>query len=113
MECGKIVVKFENVYFINGTAYAGKSTMVKLLAEKYDGIACEENYQDRLLENLDTKEFPNLTYTRDLQDWGEFVRRTPDEYEAWVNGVTKECTEITSYELKSPPGGMRISRSRS
>ena len=61
-------MKFENVYFINGTAYAGKSTMVKLLAEKYDGIACEENYQDRLLENLDTKEFPNLTYTRDLQD---------------------------------------------
>ena len=101
MECGKIVVKFENVYFINGTAYAGKSTMVKLLAEKYDGIACEENYQDRLLENLDTKEFPNLTYTRDLQDWGEFVRRTPDEYEAWVNGVTKECTVLELEILKN------------
>ena len=100
MECGKIVVKFENVYFINGTAYAGKSTMVKLLAEKYDGIACEENYQDRLLENLDTKEFPNLTYTRDLQDWSEFVRRTPDEYEAWVNGVTKECTVLEIEILK-------------
>ena len=100
MECGKIVVKFENVYFINGTAYAGKSTMVKLLAEKYDGIACEENYQDRLLENLDTKEFPSLTYTRDLQDWGEFVRRTPDEYEAWVNGVTKECTVLEIEILK-------------
>ena len=100
MECGKIVVKFENVYFINGTAYAGKSTMVKLLAEKYDGIACEENYQDRLLENLDTKEFPNLTYTRDLQDWGEFVRRTPDEYEAWVNVFTKECTVLEIEILK-------------
>ena len=87
-------MKFENVYFINGTAYAGKSTMVKLLAEKYDGIVCEENYQDRLLENLDAKEFPNLTYTRDLQDWREFVKRTPDEYEAWVNGVTKECTVL-------------------
>lgn len=74
--------------------------MVKLLAEKYDGIACEENYQDRLLENLDTKEFPNLTYTRDLQDWGEFVRRTPDEYEAWVNGVTKECTVLEIEILK-------------
>lgn len=93
-------MKFENVYFINGTAYAGKSTMVKLLAEKYDGIACEENYQDRLLENLDTKEFPNLTYTRDLQDWGEFVRRTPDEYEAWVNGVTRECTVLEIEILK-------------
>ena len=93
-------MKFENVYFINGTAYAGKSTMVKLLAEKYDGIVCEENYQDRLLENLDAKEFPNLTYTRDLQDWGEFVRRTPDEYEAWVNGVTKECTVLEIEILK-------------
>jgi len=28
-------MKFGNVYFINGTAYAGKSTMVKALAEKY------------------------------------------------------------------------------
>ena len=93
-------MKFENVYFINGTAYAGKSTMVKLLAEKYDGIACKENYQDRLLEKLDAKEFPNLTYTRDLRDWGEFVRRTPDEYEAWVNGVTKECTVLEIEILK-------------
>ena len=40
-------MKFNNVYFINGTAYAGKSTMIKLLAGKYDGIACEENYHDR------------------------------------------------------------------
>ena len=77
---------------------AGSTTAI--LAEKYDGIACEENYQDRLLENLDTKEFPNLTYTRDLQDWGEFVRRTPDEYEAWVNGVTKECTVLEIEILK-------------
>ena len=93
-------MKFENVYFINGTAYAGKSTMVKLLAEKYDGITCKENYQDRLLEKLDAQEVPNLTYTRDLQDWGEFVRRTPDEYEAWVNGVTKECTVLEIEILK-------------
>lgn len=93
-------MKFENVYFINGTAYAGKSTMVKLLAEKYDGIACEENYQDRLLEKLDAQEFPNLTYTRDLRDWSEFVRRTPDEYEMWVNGVTKECTVLELEILK-------------
>ena len=26
---------FQNTYFINGTAYAGKSTMVKFLVEKY------------------------------------------------------------------------------
>lgn len=85
-------MKFRNVYFINGTAYAGKSTMVKLLAEKYNGIACEENYHDVRLADLDSVDFPGLTYTRDLKDWPEFIRRSPNEYEAWIKQVTKECT---------------------
>ena len=84
----------QNVFFINGTAYAGKSTMVKLLAQKYDGIACEENYHDRLLPELDPAEFPCLCYTRDLQDWHDFIRRTPEEYEAWYDGVTVECERL-------------------
>ena len=87
-------MRFENVYFINGTAYAGKSTMVKLLAQKYGGIACEENYHDRLLRELDPAEFPCLCYTRDLADWHDFIRRTPEEYEAWYDGVTKECERL-------------------
>lgn len=84
-------MKFDNMFFINGTAYAGKSTLVKRLAEKYHGIACQENYHDSLLSGLDSGQFPCLTYTRDLRDWHDFVRRTPDEYEAWVKGVSKEC----------------------
>ncbi len=82
---------FKDVYFVNGTAYAGKSTMVKLLAEKYNGIACEENYHNRLLSELNREEFPGLTYTRDLEDWHDFIRRTPDEYEAWIRRTSKEC----------------------
>lgn len=84
-------MKFNNVYFFNGSAYAGKSTMVKRLAEKYDGIACEENYHEALMDNLDWNEFPNLGYTANLKDWAEFIRRTPDEYSRWVAGVSKEC----------------------
>ena len=68
--------------------------MVKLLAQKYDGIACEENYHDRLLPCLDPAEFPCLCYTRDLIDWHDFIRRTPEEYEAWYDGVTKECETL-------------------
>ncbi|MCD8118016.1 MAG: hypothetical protein LUE29_00750 [Lachnospiraceae bacterium] len=90
-------MRFNNVYFINGTAYAGKSTMIKLLAEKYDGIACDENYHDRLLPQLTKEEYPCLTYTRDLTDWHDFIRRTPEEYEKWFDGVSRECEKL---ELK-------------
>lgn len=82
---------FDNAYFIIGTSYAGKSTMVKELAKKHNGIACEENYHDNYPEELDAEEFPCLTYTRDLVDWHDFIRRSPEEYKAWIDGVKKEC----------------------
>ncbi|MBQ8596994.1 MAG: hypothetical protein IJ409_04310 [Lachnospiraceae bacterium] len=85
-------MKFDNVYFFNGTAYAGKSTLVKRLAEAYDGIACEENYHDVLAADLNSQEFPALTYTRDLKEWSDFIRRTPEEYKAWIDGCVRECT---------------------
>ena len=91
-------MRFPRTYFINGTAYAGKSTMVKRLAEKYDGIACEENYHNALLPGLDSARFPGLTYTRDLEDWHDFIRRTPEEYEAWIRGTSKEC-EILELQI--------------
>ena len=84
-------MRFNNAYFITGTAYAGKSTMAKLLAEKHDGILCEENYHDQLLPELNKAEFPFLTYTRDLEDWHDFIRRSPEEYKAWMDGVSHEC----------------------
>ena len=83
-----------NVYFIIGTSYAGKSTTVKNLAKRHHGIALEENYHDAKLPELDAKEFPNLCYTRDLQDWHEFIRRTPEEYITWLKNVKKECEII-------------------
>lgn len=91
-------MKFSNVYFFNGTAYAGKSTMVKRLAEKYNGIACEENYHEAMMGQLDYEKFPNLAYTERLTDWAEFIRRTPDEYEQWIDGVSREC-EILELQI--------------
>lgn len=91
-------MNLDNVYFVIGTSYAGKSTIVKNLAQKHNGIALEENYHDAKLPELDSREFPNLTYTRDLEDWHEFVRRTPDEYVTWINNVKKEC-EIVELQI--------------
>lgn len=86
-----IPMRYDNAYFVTGTAYAGKSTLVRLLAEKHGGILCEENYHDRLLPGLDAREFPCVTYTRDLQDWHDFIRRSPEEYAAWIDGAAREC----------------------
>ena len=91
-------MQFKDAYFIIGTAYAGKSTMINLLADKYHGILCEENYHDRFFPELDRDAFPCLTYTRDLVDWHEFIRRTPAEYEAWIDGVANEC-EVLELEI--------------
>lgn len=41
-----------NVYFITGTAYAGKSTMVKRLSEKYGMIACGENFHNEITSKV-------------------------------------------------------------
>ena len=83
-----------NVYFVIGTSYAGKSTLVRNLAKKHHGIELGENYHDAKLPELDSREFPNLCYTRDLEDWHEFIRRTPDEYVTWLENVKKECETV-------------------
>ncbi len=83
-----------HVYFVIGTSYAGKSTLVRNLARKHDGIELGENYHDAKLPELDSRDFPNLTYTRDLRDWHDFIRRTPDEYVTWLKNVKKECETV-------------------
>ena len=35
-----------------------------------------------------------LCYTRDLKDWHEFIRRSPDEYEKWIDETSKECEKL-------------------
>lgn len=90
---------FRNVYFFNGTAYAGKSTFVKLLAEKYDGICCGENYHDELMHTVDPEHQPNLCYFQTMSGWQEFISRTPEEYVAWIEGVSRECAELEIVKL--------------
>lgn len=90
---------FRNVYFFNGTAYAGKSTMVKLLAEKYDGICCGENYHMALMDTVDPVYQPNLCYMDTMSSWQEFIGRTPEQYDAWITGCSLEAAELEIIRL--------------
>ncbi len=91
------IVKYylKNAYFITGTAYAGKSTMVKMLAEKYDMIFCGENYHSAVSEIVvDPKIQPGLGYFKTMKDMKEFVTRSPEEYARWIHDTAREVAEF-------------------
>ena len=84
----------QNVLFINGTAYSGKSTMVKMLAEKHGLLHCGENYNCVPDGIVNPEKYPNMCYTKTMKDWQEFVNRTPDEYNNWIIECAKEYEEF-------------------
>lgn len=92
----------KNVYFITGTAYAGKSTTVKMLAERYDMVFCGENYHSKVSDAVATPDAqPDICFLKALTDWKEFVTRTPEEYERWIYSTSKEAAEFEVAELIS------------
>ena len=89
-----------NAYFLTGTAYAGKSTSAKLLAERYDLALCGENYFSRVSDVVATPEQqPNLSYIPQLKNWEDFVRRSPEEYERWIYATGEEAAGFEIAEL--------------
>ncbi len=91
-----------NVYFITGTAYAGKSTMVKMLSEKYDMVFCGENYFTEVTDMVaDPAIQPDLCYIKNLTDFKDFVTRSPEEYKRWIYGTGREAAGFEIAELIS------------
>ena len=99
-----------NVYFINGHSCAGKSTMVKMLAERYGMTACGENYHDAFpREKLSRWKQPGLCYFDTMSGWEEWLNMTPEEHWRWTEAVARECVEIEILELlRLSAGGGRI-----
>ncbi|MBQ3155379.1 MAG: hypothetical protein IJB81_00470 [Clostridia bacterium] len=89
-----------NVYFINGHSYAGKSTMVRMLSERYGMIHCGENYHDAFpREKLDRWKQPGLCYFDTMSGWQEWLSQTPEEHFRWTTQVSQECIELEILEL--------------
>lgn len=92
----------KNVYFITGTAYAGKSTTVKMLADRYDMVFCGENYHCAVSDVVATPDVqPDLCFRKSLTDWKDFVTRSPEEYERWIYNSGREGAEFEVAELLS------------
>lgn len=99
----------KNVYFITGTAYAGKSTTVKKLADRYGMIFCGENYHSRISDAVATSEHqPAIAWLNHLTDWKEFVSRSPEEYERWIDATSKEAAQFEVAELIAIAGEHKV-----
>lgn len=104
MKIHKETLKYflRNVFFINGTAYAGKSTMVSMLAKRYNLIHCGENYHVEIANLLATPDkHPNLCYFKTMQNWQAFLNRTPEAYTDWIDGSSREMVEFEIMALIS------------
>lgn len=111
MEIANNILKhyLRNCYFINGTAYAGKSTMCKMLAEKYGMIHCEENYNMDEIRSVVTQDSqPNFNYFNTMPGWQGYVSRTPDEFEFWSNAIKTEVTGFEIAELVKRSAGGKV-----
>lgn len=99
-----------NVYFINGHSYAGKSTMVRMLAQRYGMIHCGENYHDAFpREKLNRWKQPGLCYFDTMSGWEEWLNMTPEQHWQWIKQVEQECVEVEILELlRLAAGGNKV-----
>lgn len=86
--------------------------MCAMLAERYHLVHCEENYHlDTILSVANPENQPNISYVNTKPSWEHFVNRTPDEYEAWVDGNNLELAEFEVAELiRLSPQSMSVER---
>lgn len=111
MEIANNILKhyLQNVYFITGTAYAGKSTAVRMLADRYDMVFCGENYHSAVSDRIaDPVLQPDISWLNRLTDFRAFVRRTPEEYERWIYSTARETAGFEIAELISLSRNRRV-----
>lgn len=95
LRAGEIKALLKHVYFINGTAYAGKSTVCKMLAAKYDMVHCEENFDlGPIMDKTSPTTHPNLHYFKTMGSWEEFVTRDKYTYTKWLDDTAEELTYL-------------------
>ncbi len=91
--------QLKNVYFLSGGAYGGKTTMAKLIEQKY-GI-----YRYRQGDNFDRfaaiaiPEFQPCISLDRSQDWHGFFSQKPSKYAAWMQAELEEEAEFVIMDL--------------
>lgn len=88
----------KNVYFLAGTACGGKTTLSKIIAEKYGFYL----YDEGIFYNEHKKiasEIHQPRMTEKFPDWEFYFNRPPVEYSEWLSGSSAEELEMILIDL--------------
>jgi len=88
----------KNVYFLAGTACGGKTTMSKIIAEKYGFYLFDESKffdEHRIIAN----EIEQPVMTKKFPDWEYYFNRPPIEYSEWLSDSGAEELEMSLIDL--------------
>lgn len=91
-----------NVYFLNGTALAGKTTMAEALSKKYGFYHFNDNWHEERFEVYrsicNEKYQPQSTKKKETTDWEAYFSRSVEEFMA-DNGDYGEYDEYIEFMI--------------
>jgi hypothetical protein len=104
----------KNVYFLNGTALAGKTTMARELSRKYGFYHFNDNWHEErfsVYRSIITEKYqPQSTRKRETTDWEAYFGRSVEEFLAGEGGYGEydEYIEFMIIELIKLSRDMKI-----
>ena len=103
-----IKAHLKNVYFLCGGAYGGKTTMAKLLEEKYGFIRYRQgDHEDEYALIADPKEQPAMGMDRSA-DWHGYFAQPPRQYADWMLASLQEEAEFAIADLLAIPQDKKV-----
>ena len=102
----------QNVYFLTGTALAGKTTMSNALCAKYGFVHFNDNYHEERFKVwrsiINEKYQPFSTRKKETTDWEAFFgrsleeyieeRKKPGEYDEYVEFMLVELIKLSQHQ---------------
>lgn len=91
----------KNVYFLSGGAYGGKTTMSKLIEEKYGFVRFRQgDHSDEYTAMADSEFQPALSANRTRNmDWHRYFSQPSQQYSGYLGDCLNEETEFAVVDL--------------
>lgn len=100
--------QLKNVYFLCGGAYGGKTTMAKLIEEKYGFFRYRQGDHYDEYEAVARPEYQPALCVDRSRDWHGFFAQEPRKYYNWMQQELREEAEFTIVDLIKLPKDQKV-----